>query len=302
MSNVSVFGSLNEDLVLRVPRTPRPGETLLGTSASRLPGGKGANQAVAAARLGARVSMVGAVGQDDSGGRQLENLRTNDVDVAGVTREPTDTGLAVVTVTDLGENSIVVVPGANDHVGGQHVRALGSLLHEGDIFVTQLELPSPVVAAALRVAQGCGALTILNAAPMSDLSDLVDAVDLLVVNETEADALCAHHKFSAEDPPTMAKALARRLGVSVVMTLGALGVVMADGDRVRQVPGRAVDVVDTTGAGDTFVGALAAALINGRDPLAALDLANHAAALACTARGAQPAMPRLHDLITPDAP
>jgi ribokinase len=124
MSNVTVFGSLNEDLVLSVPRTPRPGETLLGRSAARLSGGKGANQAVAAARLGANVRMVGAVGHDHSGRRQLENLRTNDVDVAGVTQEPTDTGLAVVTVTDVGENCIVVVAGANDHVGAQHVRAL----------------------------------------------------------------------------------------------------------------------------------------------------------------------------------
>ncbi|WP_236789625.1 ribokinase [Amycolatopsis sp. GM8] len=300
--SVAVFGSINEDLVLRVARTPRPGETLLGTSASRLPGGKGANQAVAAARFGAKVAMVGAVGVDDSGARQIGNLKANGVEATAVTRVQRSTGLAVVTVTDSGENSIVVVPGANGDVAGHHVEALRSLLRQGDILVAQLELPLPVVAAALRVARGRGARTILNAAPISDVSDLVGAVDILVINETEAEVLAGRYGLAAADPRTTATELARRLDVEVVTTLGANGVVMAGpgGDAACHVPGRAIEVTDTTGAGDTFVGAFAAALAAGGDPRKALGLANHAAALACTAPGAQSAMPSLDDLIADD--
>jgi ribokinase len=293
MSRVVVFGSMNEDLVLRVSRTPRPGETLLGSGATRLSGGKGANQAVAAARLGASVAMAGAVGQDDAGARQLQNLIDNGVDVSGVTREPAETGLAVVTVTDAGKNSIVVVAGANEHVSHRHAQALASDLRDDDIFVAQLELPADVVAAALAVAKSCGARTLLNAAPMTNLTELMGAVDMLVVNETEADLLCRQRGLHPADSSTTAAELARLLDVGVVMTLGSDGAVLVRENQIWQVPGLAIDVVDTTGAGDTFVGALAAALAGGLAAPRALELANCAAALACTAVGAQSAMPTM---------
>ena len=298
MSSVVVFGSINGDLVVRVATTPLPGETLMGRSVTHLSGGKGANQAVAAARMGAAVTMVGAVGRDDSGQRQLDNLAANGVDVSKVTRQGASTGLAVVTVTDSGENSIIVVAGANHEVGAKHVSAVTQTVQHGDLVVAQLELPPLVVADALRAAQHRGARTVLNAAPMGDLSGLLDAVDILVVNETEAQSLAHQERLRvARDSVSMAEDLAGALAVSIVMTLGAQGAVMVDprGQRWR-VPGRKVPAVDTTGAGDTFVGALCAAFAAGLDETRALKRANHAAALACTGAGAQSAMPHLADI------
>ncbi|WP_270887140.1 ribokinase [Pedococcus sp. 5OH_020] len=303
MSSVIVFGSINADMVVRVPVTPRPGETLMGRDVSYVSGGKGANQAVAAARMGAAVAMIGAVGSDDNGQRQIDNLAANGVDVSMVTQECPSTGLAVVTVTDVGENSIVVVPGANHAVGTKHVSAMAEKVRRGDLVVTQLELPQPVVADALRAAQARGARTVLNAAPMGDLSDLLDAVDVLVVNETEAQSLGHQRQLRPDEPASMAEQLAQELAVIIVMTLGAEGAVIAHpGGRRWRVPGDNVVAVDTTGAGDTFVGALCAALAAGRDETSALEQANHAAALACTAAGAQSAMPRLADVTPPHAP
>lgn len=302
MSRVVVFGSINADLMVRVPVVPRAGETLLGRTVTHLHGGKGANQAVAAARMGADVAMIGAVGQDDTGQRQLANLAANGIDVSAVTREPSPTGLAVVTVTDTGENSIIVVAGANRCVGGDHVEAMLRNVLPGDLLLAQLELPSAVVAEALHSARAKGARTVLNAAPMTELDGLLGAVDILVVNETEAESLSLrrHLDTDVNDPTRTAQRLAHELEVRLVMTLGARGSVMAEpSGRLTQVQGRKVAAVDTTGAGDTFVGAFCATVAAGRDQTKALQLANHAAAVACTAAGAQTAMPRMSDISEP---
>ena len=284
--------------MIQTPRVPAPGETVLGHSATFFSGGKGANQAVAAARMGANVTMVACVGNDPAGERQLSNLTANGVATRGVTvREEASTGLAIVTVVETGENSIIVIPGANQAVDLDHQRQLTELLRPGDVFLTQLELPAIRVAQALAAARARGAYTILNAAPMTELSGMTDNVDLLVVNQTEA-ATLSHEMLDGRtqlttigQPEQLAAQLAAALGCAVVITLGPDGAVFADGSAAFATPGQQVEVVDTTGAGDTFVGTLAARLAQSEQPAEALRLANAAAALACTLPGAQAAMP-----------
>jgi ribokinase len=292
--------------MIRTSRIPKPGETITGHSLVHGSGGKGANQAVAAARIGADVSMIGAVGDDQAGREQLSNLAANGIRTDALMVASGPTGLAVVTVTDEGENSIIVIPGANATIGRDHSTTLTS----DAVFLTQLELPAATVLAGLRSAQSAGAYTILNAAPMTDLDELVDVVDLLVVNETEAEALVQSHAALASAPsdgPGLASAIAADINAAVIITLGSAGAVLAAGTDTGQttvvtVPAEPVDVVDTTGAGDTFVGALAATLTSPRGPIdlhrigEAVRLAAHAAAIACTWVGAQTAMPTLADL------
>ena len=261
---LTVVGSLNVDVVVRVPALPRPGETLLGTSVARLPGGKGANQAAALAALGVPAAMVGAVGHDADGALCLASLPG--VDVSGVRRVAAPTGLALIQVDDAGENTIVVVPGANALTEAPAV--------VGDLLV-QLEVPLDVVAESVRRATG---LVVLNAAPAAALpSDLLAQVDVLVVNEGEAALLPA-------DPPV------RR---GVVTTLGARGAVVtgADGSRAA-VPAPAVAALDTVGAGDAFVGALVAALLDGHDLVEAARHGCAAGAIAVTRPGARSAPTR----------
>lgn len=261
---LTVVGSLNVDVVVRVPALPRPGETLLGSSVARLPGGKGANQAAALAALGVPVALVGAVGDDADGALCFSSL--DGVDVSGVRRVAAPTGLALIEVDDAGENTIVVVPGANGLAEAPAV--------VGDLLV-QLEVPLDVVTRSVERATG---LVVLNAAPAAALpADLLAQVDVLVVNEGEAALLPA-------DPPV------RR---GVVTTLGSRGAVVAAADGSRtQVPAPVVRAVDTVGAGDAFVGALVAALLDGRDLVEATRHGCAAGALAVTRTGARSAPTR----------
>ena len=261
---LTVVGSLNVDVVVRAPALPRPGETLLGTSVTRLPGGKGANQAVALAGLGVDVALVGAVGDDADGALCLASLPG--VDVSGVRRVAVPTGLALIQVDDAGENTIVVVPGANALAEAPAV--VGDLL-------AQLEVPLDVVAESVRRATG---LVVLNAAPAAALPvELLAQVDVLVVNESEAALLPA-------DPEV-------RQGV--VVTLGARGAVVTSADGTRTtVPSPVVAAVDTVGAGDAFVGALVAALLEGRDLVEAARHGCAAGAIAVTRPGARSAPTR----------
>lgn len=269
---VLVLGSLNVDLVTRVDRHPRPGETVTGDGLRRLAGGKGANQAVAAAAAGAAVAMAGCVG-DDAGGRSYrERLAARGVDVAAVRvvgGEPT--GHALIAVADDGENTIVVVPGANALLDGTEVAAVDAL-EPGDVLLLQLEVPRPVVSAAARRAAARGARVVVNVAPWASLPpDVVGLADPVVANEHEMRAL--------------AEAGARPR--SLLVTFGANG---ASWDGVVA-PAHAVapeDVVDTTGAGDAFCGTLAAALAGGADREEALAAALAAGAAAVRHEGAQP--------------
>jgi ribokinase len=269
---VLVLGSLNVDLVTRVERHPRPGETVLGEGLRRLAGGKGANQAVAAAAAGASVAMAGCVGDDDGGRAYLERLRRKGVDISAVrVVDGTPTGHAVVQVSADGENSIVVVPGANDALDEREVAAVDAL-GPGDVLVLQLEVPYAVVCTAARRAAGRGARVVLNVAPWASLPpDVVALADPVVANELEMQAL----------------AEAGAQPASLLVTFGANG---ASWDGVSA-PAHSVaadEVADTTGAGDAFCGALAAALARGADREEALDAALAAGAEAVRREGAQP--------------
>lgn len=295
--DVLVIGSINVDLLLTVDRHPRPGETLLGGSGAQLAGGKGANQAVAAARLGARTATVGAVGDDPAAPIALEHLRGAGVDLTAVRAVRGPTGLAVVTLAADGEN-IVVVPGANATVTPAVVAAAAPLLADTRVCVLQAEIPVASVSAAARLAHDAGARVVLNVAPAASLAvETLRTADPLVVNEHEAAIVLAAAGGEptpgalATDPTTAAERLLA-LGVpSVVVTLGSAGCVVADSAGTLRIPARRVDVTDTTGAGDAFVGALAARLAAG-DPLPAAAIhATRVAAASVGHMGAQAPYP-----------
>ena len=272
MGRVLVLGSLNVDLVTHVERHPQPGETVLGEGLERLAGGKGANQAVAAAAAGADVVMVGAVGDDDTGRAYVERLSRLGVDVGGLGVLPDQpTGTALIVVDSAGENTIVVAPGAN---AGVHEHALRTLaaIRPGDVLLTQLEIPLETVAEACRLAAKRGAQVVVNAAPYAALpADVLSLADPVVVNEHEA------------------RLLAETSGLpeSLLVTFGADGVDW-NGLRLPAVEVPAEEVVDTTGAGDAFCGALAAALARGDDRETALGSGLAAGAAAVRHQGAQP--------------
>jgi ribokinase len=277
MGRVVVLGSLNVDLVTDVERHPRPGETVLATGpVRRFAGGKGGNQAVAAAEAGARVAMVGAVGEDEDGARYLARLRSRGVDVAAVRVEPgAATGQAWITVGADSENAIVVIPGANADLTLEDLEPVSDL-GPGDVLLVQLEVPMPVVAAAARRAHGRGARVVVNAAPYAALPhDVAALADPLVVNEHEALALADSDVVPG----------------SVLVTFGGEGCSW-DGERFDGVAVPLERVVDTTGAGDAFCGALAAALATGADRAEAIRAAAEAGATAVQRAGAQ-ADPRL---------
>ncbi|MEO6019397.1 MAG: PfkB family carbohydrate kinase [Knoellia sp.] len=271
MGRVMVIGALNVDLVTRVERHPSPGETLLGEGLDRLAGGKGANQAIAAAAAGAQVIMVGCVGDDGGGSAYVERLRHRGIDVSRVrTVKGEASGHALIAVDDHGENSIIVIPGANGRLDDTEVAAVDDL-GPGDVLLMQLEVPLPVVFGAARRAAHLGARVVINTAPYAALpADVVALADPVVANEHEMVALAE----SGAEPG------------SLLVTFGANGVTW-DGETVpaHTVPPPAV--VDTTGAGDAFCGALAAALAAGADRSAALEAALAAGAAAVQHPGAQ---------------
>lgn len=293
MGSVVIVGSINVDLVATVERFPRVGETVLGDTFSQYPGGKGANQAVAAARAGAPTQMIGAIGDDDHGVRMREFLTANEVDCARVAvRGSAPTGRALITVC-AGENTIVVVPGAN---GTLQVGDLADMpLAPGDVLVTQLEVPIATVAAALQRAQRLGAVTVLNAAPMrAEARALLPHAHVLIVNETELAALTGapiEAQTAAHQIAQAADSLRDRGLPTVIATLGARGAVVVGESAWYELPGRDVAVVDTTGAGDCFVGAFAAALAGGATLKSAAGFANVAASICVQRPGAGPSMP-----------
>ena len=276
---ITVAGSINMDLVARVPHIPAPGQTVLGHHFARHHGGKGANQAVAAARLGAPVAFVGAVGRDAFGDELLAGLRDEGIDASALVRVDAPSGCALISVDDHGENAIAVLPGANA------LAPLPSAQWHAALLVLQLELPLATCVAWAQAARARGVPVLLNAAPMAALpAALLACVDTLVVNEGELRDLVG----TVPDALAAAAALGPQ---RVVVTLGADGVRAWDHGHVITCPGHRVELVDSTGAGDTFVGALAASLFHGLAFEPALRRANVAAALSCRAPGARGGMP-----------
>lgn len=297
---IVVVGSVNVDLLAQVQRHPRPGETLHGTGGQMLPGGKGANQAVAAARLGARVAMVGAVGSDVQAEAALSALREAGVDLGHVAEIEGPTGLAIVTVAEDGENSIVVIAGANDAMDAGRVRAAAEVISAARIVVCQGEIPRDGIEALPALVRG---RFLHNPAPVMELDPAVlRASDPLVVNQHEAGLVLAQlapDQEAPEDPEAVVAAL-RAAGIpSAVLTLGADGSLVADQGGVRRIPPAPVEAVDTTGSGDAFIGALALGLARGDDLATAARLASRVGAFAATGEGAQPSYPTAADALPP---
>ncbi len=292
--SVVVFGSINMDLVARAPRLPAPGETVAGYLFSTAPGGKGANQAVASARLGAPTLMVGRVGDDALGAQLRAALRTAGVDDSAVLTTPGASGVAQIAVDERGQNTIIVVPGANGAVGAADIARLEQRLIGARALLLQLEVPMAAVLAAAAAGQRHGATVILDPAPASaaDLPpELYRVAAIITPNESEAAALAG---FPVDDDAAAARAAAllqARSGGAVILKLGARGALLLGPDGLERLAPFPVTVVDTVAAGDAFNGALAAALGEGRPLVQAARLAMAAAALAVTRPGAQAAMP-----------
>ena len=293
MSRIVVVGSLNIDLVVQTPRMPQPGETIKGESFHVIPGGKGANQAVAAARQGAQVTMIGSVGADDFGLRQKQCLDQDGIDLAYLTIDPQrSTGVALITVDETGQNSIVIVPGANGTITPAQIDAAQAAICNADMLICQLEIPLDAVTRAVDLAHAHNVPVILNPAPAYPLErSLFEKITYLIPNETEA-GLLTGLAVNELYPAREAAAQLQRLGVqTVILTLGADGVLIADGNNVTHEAAVPVKAVDTTAAGDAFVGSFAVAVTEGQSVIEAVRRAKHAAALAVTKFGAQSSLP-----------
>jgi ribokinase len=295
---VVVFGSINMDMVTRSPRLPRPGETLTGHAFTTAPGGKGANQAVACARLGIPTRMVGRIGQDVFGQALRDGLASYSIDVGAVTVTPGASGVAAVSVDDAGENTIVVVPGANGAVGSDDLTRLDAALAGARVLLLQLEVPLEAVVAAARLARTRGVTVMLDPAPARELPpELYALADIITPNETEAAALVGGSLEGDQAVQHAAQMLHKRTGGTVIIKLGAGGAFLLDAAGGRFAPSFPVIAVDTVAAGDAFNGGLAAGLCEGLPLGDALRWGLAAGALAVTKPGAQEAMPNRNELV-----
>ncbi len=302
MSNViAVVGSINADLMIHVVRHPLPGETLHGSGGEILPGGKGANQAAAAALLGGDVHMVGAVGDDPNAQAATSILREAGVNLDHVHIHPGPTGLAVVVVDERGENNIIVIGGANESVTAPAVDAVADVVSSAAVVVLQGEIPRSGIERAAGLSTG---RLVVNLAPVVEVDHaVVLTANPLVVNEHEAALVLELLGRTVEmsdrsikgEERAMVKELLRAGAASVVLTMGADGALVGEGADIESVPAPKVRAVDTTGAGDAFVGALAMKLAQGESVIAAAAFAARVGAFACTRSGAQPSYPSLDD-------
>ncbi|MFN7125470.1 MAG: ribokinase [Allorhizobium sp.] len=289
---ITVFGSINMDLVATTPRLPKPGETVPGTGFATAAGGKGANQALAARRAGASVRMVGAVGRDEFAAPALDLLDKAGTDLSSVARVDGPTGTALILVGGDGENMIAVVPGANGTISPDQAAEAVSSSQPGDILMLQLEVPAASVKAALQAAKTQGVRTVLNTAPLiAEAAELAQLADIVIANETEFELLVGREALTSERREEMLLQMHKDTGQILIITLGAEGVVAAEGGSLHRTKGLKIEPVDTVGAGDTFCGYLAASLDAGLALGEALRRAAVAGSLACLKAGAQPSIP-----------
>jgi ribokinase len=298
MGRVFVAGSINMDVVATADRHPRIGETVAGTAVLYFPGGKGANQAVAAAKLGAPTTLIGRLGKDAFGDQLKAFLAAEGIDLSFVQQtSQAHTGTAIITVANA-DNTIVVVPGANALVSAADVEA--PVLAKGDIAVSQFEIPLPAISAFFKRARAAGATTILNPAPAVEFDrQLLDLVDILILNETELGFLTKTELHDTDDYPRFieaARSLQAGKDKTICVTLGKRGVLALVNGQPLVIDGRAVKAVDTTGAGDCFVGAVAAQLAGGKTIHDALHYANMAASICVQRMGAAPSMPTVAEV------
>lgn len=288
MAKILVVGSINMDLVVRVPHSPMPGETVLGGNFETFPGGKGANQAVAAARMGGEVTMVGRVGTDDFGDALIQSLVDNQVKTTQVIKDPeAATGIAMIAVAADGENLIVVASGANMEVSADDVLRTQELMQDTDLLLIQLECPLEAVTAAIDLAKAYDVPVVLNPAPAQTLpQSMLEKLDYLTPNETEIKML------AEEDDVEKSIQKIRNWGVrTLVITLGANGARIISDEIDRHLPAYSITAVDTTAAGDAFNGALSVALAEGKPLMESVQYGMAAGALAATKMGAQPSLP-----------
>ena len=298
--HVVVVGSLNMDLVARAPRLPKPGETLAGHAFAQVPGGKGGNQAVAAARLGANVAMLGFVGDDPNGATLRRGLEAESIDCAALgTSTSAPTGVALIIVDDASQNAIVIIAGSNADVTPATIERHEALLAAADVIVCQLETPPESVRAALAAGRRLGKTTILNPAPAATTlpGDWFALVDYLIPNELEAATLSGIDIATPDDARRAAAALHQKGARNVIVTLGSKGVfaLLEDGEG-EHLSAPSVQAIDTTAAGDTFIGGFAAELARGSAVAAAITFGQRAAAVAVTREGAQPSIPHRSEI------
>ena len=287
---IKVIGSINLDLIATVGRLPRPGETVPGDGFSTAPGGKGANQALAARRAGSQVKMIGAVGTDAFAEQATALLKDGSVDLGAVRVSGDATGIAVILVEKAGENVIAIIPGGNGVVSREDVES--AAIAQGDHVVLQLEIPLEVVRASLEASRTAGAISLLNTAPFrEEAAEFLALADYVIANETEFDLYAETLGLTGGDREDRIRDFAVRTGRTIVVTLGADGVVAASNREFHRALGLKITPVDTVGAGDTFCGYFAASLEAGHDLPTALRRAAVAGSLACLKPGAQPSIP-----------
>ncbi|MDG6235943.1 ribokinase [Glaesserella parasuis] len=297
-NKLCVLGSINVDHVIRVPYFPKAGETLTGYSYQIAYGGKGANQAVAAARCGANVHFIGAIGDDQIGKTMKQAFEQDGINTEAISViENQSTGLAMIQVADLGENSIVISAGANADLSEALVEQHKSHIEQADILLMQLESPLQAVAKAAKIAKKAGVKVVLNPAPAQPLPDsLLSQIDIITPNETEAEILTGI-KVTNEQTAAVAANYFHQLGIeTVLITLGSKGLFYSEKGQGEIIPGFRVDAVDTTAAGDTFNGAFVTALLEGKSPKESIRFAHAAAAISVTRMGAQTAIPRREEI------
>ena len=297
--SIAVFGSINMDLVARTPRLPKPGETLTGHAFQTIPGGKGANQAVACARLGATTMMVGRVGGDVFGKRLKDELGNAGVDHENIVVDKnTSSGVALIAVEDSAENFIIVIPGANGQVGKQDLQRLNGILTQSKVLLLQLEIPLEMVIAAAKLAKDKGVKVILDPAPVQTLpEEIYPLLDYITPNETEAELLVGFPIKTKQDSIRAAKILRAHGVQNVIIKMGSRGAFALTGDDQGFYDPFQVTAVDTVAAGDAFNGSLAVALSESRSIEEALRWGMAGGALSVTKEGAQPAMPERKELL-----
>ncbi len=290
---IVVIGSTNTDLIIKVPHLPNPGETVLGGEFLTVQGGKGANQAVAAARAGGKVSFISCVGNDQFGIKSIENLKNQDIDVSAVKMiNNKASGVAMINISKTGENSISVAPGSNSLLFPEDIERNTDIIKNADILLLQLEIPIETVRMAIRIAKAYNIPVILNPAPAQQLDEeILQNTDIITPNEQEAAHIAGFSVTDNEGYAALLNAL-RAIGVkTIVMTIGEKGVIYTENQSQTHLAGHKVNAIDTTGAGDTFNGYLAVSLAKGMSLKSAVALANQAAAISVTRLGAQPSIP-----------
>ncbi|NCD33737.1 MAG: ribokinase [Spartobacteria bacterium] len=299
MTKFCIAGSINMDIVTRMPRFPHPGETMHGLSFNTFPGGKGANQAVALSKLGADVTMIGKVGSDMYGRNYMEYFADMDMNCSGVEwEETTSTGTASISVAESGENNIVIVAGANGHVDSDFITRQSAIISSSDILLLQLEIPMESVLTAAEIAHKSGTMVILDPAPACPVPlELLQYVDLVTPNETEAEILSGMKINTPADMEEAGRKLLAQGAKTVIIKAGSRGAYVITPDSTEHIPGFTVTAIDTTAAGDSFNAGLAHALGEKHPLHAAVRFAHAVAAIATTKLGAQSAMPSMTEAL-----